>query len=64
MASRRSVLSVASKAARRLIFSSRFQSVTWLTNNLSGQTKRATGSAFQIGIGVRVDAEHNFPERS
>ncbi|GAA6040989.1 hypothetical protein NBRC10512_006682 [Rhodotorula toruloides] len=26
-------------------------SVTWLTNNLSGQTKRATGSAFQIGIG-------------
>ncbi|GAA6035417.1 hypothetical protein JCM8097_000245 [Rhodosporidiobolus ruineniae] len=25
--------------------------VTWLSNNLSGQTKRAVGSAFQIGIG-------------
>ncbi|GAA5863794.1 hypothetical protein JCM8547_006067 [Rhodosporidiobolus lusitaniae] len=25
--------------------------VTWLTNNLSGQTKRAVGSAFHIGIG-------------
>ncbi|BGP20796.1 hypothetical protein JCM10213_008933 [Rhodosporidiobolus nylandii] len=25
--------------------------VTWLTNNLSGQTKRGVGSAFQIGIG-------------
>ncbi|GAA5882153.1 hypothetical protein JCM3774_002944 [Rhodotorula dairenensis] len=26
-------------------------SVTWLTNNTSGQTKRAISSAFQIGIG-------------
>ncbi|GAA5988437.1 hypothetical protein JCM10908_003565 [Rhodotorula pacifica] len=26
-------------------------SVTWLTNNTSGQTKRAIASAFQIGIG-------------
>ncbi|GAA5982693.1 hypothetical protein JCM11641_002339 [Rhodosporidiobolus odoratus] len=26
-------------------------SVTWLGNNLSGSTKRAVGSAFQIGIG-------------
>ncbi|GAA5821794.1 hypothetical protein JCM10212_005332 [Sporobolomyces blumeae] len=25
--------------------------VTWLTNNLSGSTKRGVGSAFQIGIG-------------
>ncbi|GAA5890583.1 hypothetical protein JCM6882_002970 [Rhodosporidiobolus microsporus] len=25
--------------------------VTWLTNNLSGQTKRGVGTAFQIGIG-------------
>ncbi|KDE06251.1 hypothetical protein MVLG_03410 [Microbotryum lychnidis-dioicae p1A1 Lamole] len=25
--------------------------VTWLSNNLSGQTKRGVGSAFQIGIG-------------
>lgn len=49
------------EVARMLILFLLPQSVTWLTNNLSGQTKRATGSAFQIGIGVRIDWHATVP---